>query len=229
MQVRNFATPMCFICLSFASFGTPALLAQTPAGGEQKIDSIQRLIEGNRRYAAGRASHPNSTGVRRAELANMQQPFAIVFGCVDSRVPPELVLDQGLGDLLVIRSAGEVLDGAVLASLEFGVELLKIPLLVVMGHERCGAVGGTIDVLNRNVALPGQLKLLVEGIRPAVEKARGSTGDLVDQTVRAQVELTVQRLRKSPLLAEHIGRSALRIVGARYDLDTGLIEVIVPE
>ncbi|MGI8785496.1 MAG: carbonic anhydrase [Acidobacteriota bacterium] len=229
MQIRNVAALVCFIGLCSASRGTPALLAQTAAGSEPKTDSLQRLMEGNRRYAAGRASHPNGTIGRRAELANMQQPFAVVFGCVDSRVPPELILDQGLGDLLVIRSAGEVLDGAVLASLEFGVELLKSPLLVVMGHERCGAVGGTIDVLNRNATLPGQLKLLVEGIRPAVEKARGSAGDLVDQTVRAQVELTVQRLRKSPLLAEHISRGALRIVGIRYDLDTGLIEVTVPE
>ena len=158
-------------------------------------------------------------------MAQGQKPFAIVFGCVDSRVPPELVFDRGLGDVFVIRTAGQVLDDAGLGSIEFGVEELGIPLVMVLGHEKCGAVAATIEAVEHNAEAPGHIGALVEGIRPAVEQVKGQPGDLLDNAVRANVELTVRQLKTSPILAEALETGHIKIVGARYDLDTGVVEV----
>lgn len=203
-------------------------------------DALQRLMEGNQRFVANRLLDPNRSPQRRSAVANSQQPFATILGCVDSRVPPELVFDRGLGDLLVIRSAGEVLDEAVIGSIEFGSFELKIPLVVVLGHERCGAVKAAIDALEHgggshqrgkkkggHSAEPGDIGYIVQGLRPAIEKAQSwGMGDLAENAMRANVSLTVQRLKKSPVLsaAEESGR--LKIVGARYDLDSGVVEVL---
>jgi carbonic anhydrase len=129
-------------------------------------EALTRLQEGNQRYVALQATHPNQTGGRRSELAQSQKPFAIVFGCVDSRAAPELVFDRGLGDLFVIRTAGHVLDNAALGSIEFGVAELKIPLLMVLGHERCGAVSATIEAVEKHAEAPDQIAALVKGIAP---------------------------------------------------------------
>ena len=189
-------------------------------------EALQRLMEGNQRYAANKSIDLNESQGRRAELANGQNPFATIFSCVDSRVPPELVFDRGLGDLFIVRTAGEVTDHAVLGSLEYGVAELKVPLLMVLGHEKCGAVKATIEAVESNTKAPDEINWLVEGIRPAVEKAHGQPGDLLDNAVRANVILTVQRLKNSAILADALQNGTLKIVGARYDLDTGLVEVI---
>jgi carbonic anhydrase len=158
-------------------------------------------------------------------VSQSQQPFAIVFSCVDSRVPPELVFDRGLGDLLVIRTAGHVVDKAVLGSLQFGVAVLKIPLLVVMGHERCGAVESAIDLIGRNERAPAEINDVVEGIRPAVERFPGKGVEAADQVIKANTDLTVDRLKAIPIMAEAIGQGKLRIVGAYCDLDTGVVHM----
>jgi carbonic anhydrase len=191
--------------------------------------ALQQLLEGNQRYRTHVATHPHLTPERRAEVAQGQQPFAIIFSCVDSRVPPELIFDQGLGDLFVIRTAGQVLDNAVLGSIEFGVEELHIPLIVVLGHTRCGAVTAAVDFVTKYVQPPGQIRTIAEGLRPAVEKVRWQGGDLIDKAVRVNVELIVDRLRHSPLLANTaLTQGRLKIVGAVYDLVTGIVEVNVP-
>jgi carbonic anhydrase len=191
-------------------------------------EALKRLQEGNQRYVALQATHPNQTGSRRGELAQSQKPFAVVFGCVDSRAAPELVFDRGLGDLFVIRTAGHVLDNAALGSIQYGVAELKIPLIMVLGHERCGAVSATIEAVEKHAEAPDQIATLVKGITPAVEKAHGQPGDQLDNVVRAHTELIVAQLKATPLLAEALSKNALKIVGGRYDLDSGMVEVIVP-
>jgi carbonic anhydrase len=190
-------------------------------------EALQRLREGNERYVANKSIDLNESQSRRIELAKGQQPFATIFSCVDSRVPPELIFDRGLGDLFVIRTAGQVIDKAVLGSLEFGVAELKIPLLMVLGHEKCGAVKATVEAVEHNASAEAEINWLVDGIRPAVEAAKTQSGDLLDNAVKANVSLTVERLKGSSILSGASEKGDLKIVGARYDLDTGLVEIIV--
>lgn len=190
-------------------------------------EALQRLQEGNQRYVANKTVDPNQTESRRVEVAQGQHPFATILGCVDSRVPPEIVFDRGLGDLFVIRTAGQVLDDAVVGSIEFGAAELGIPLIMVLGHEKCGAVNATIEALEKQAEAEGSIGALVEGIKPAVEKVKGQPGDLLDNAVRANVEVTVSRLKESPILAEALKEGKIKIVGGRYDLDTGAVEITV--
>src|SRR3989304_2651227 len=191
-------------------------------------EALQRLNEGNQRFVAMKPIHPNFTAKRRTEVAKGQKPFAIIFGCVDSRVPPELVFDRGLGDLFVIRTAGQALDNAALGSIEFGVKKLNIPLVMVLGHEKCGAVAATIEVVEKKAVAHGQINTLVEIIKPAVGKVMGQPGDLLENSVRANIQLTVDKLKASPLLSKYLDKGKIKIVGARYDLETGVVDIIMP-
>jgi carbonic anhydrase len=212
--------------------GPEARALAAPSATQAPIDadeSLRLLFEGNQRWAAGTVTRPNQSTATRSELATGQQPFAVVFSCVDSRVPPELVFDRGLGDLLVIRTAGHVLDQAALGSIEFGVEELHIPLVLVLGHQRCGAVSAAVEAVEHDLAAPGQIGALVEGIRPAVEVAEHESGDIVDASVRANIELVVETLRNAaPILSEGVDHGSLRVVGAYYDLNSGLVELTAP-
>jgi carbonic anhydrase len=190
-------------------------------------EALQLLVEGNQRWAAGLSERPNQDLERRAELATGQQPFAIVFSCVDSRVPPELVFDRGLGDLFVVRTAGQVIDDTALGSIEFGVEELHIPLVLVMGHERCGAVAATLEAIDHEAEPPGRIGTLVAGIRPAVEATRGLPGDPLDNAVRENTRSAAHCLRGArPILDELVSHGSVMVVGGRYDLRTGLVEII---
>lgn len=217
-------------CAAPAAPAAPTSLPTAVISAEEPVktpdQALQRLMEGNQRYVANKTLPVNESASRRAEVAQGQQPFATIFSCVDSRVPPELVFDRGLGDLFVIRTAGHVIDNAVLGSLEFGVAELRIPLLLVMGHEKCGAVKATIETVEKNASAEAEINWLVEGIRPAVEEAKAQSGDLLDNAVNANIALTVERLKSSPILAEALQQGTLQIVGARYDLDTGSVEVM---
>ena len=190
-------------------------------------EALQRLNEGNQRFVAMKPIHPNFTAKRRTEVAKGQKPFAIIFGCVDSRVPPELVFDRGLGDLFVIRTAGQALDKAALGSIEFGVEELNIPLVMILGHQKCGAVAATIEVLEKKAEAHDQIRTLVELIKPAVEKVKGQSGNLLDNAIRANIALGVNKLKTSPILAEHLEKDKIKIVGAYYNLDTGVVDITV--
>lgn len=191
-------------------------------------EALARLIEGNDRFMDGETAHLNQSAKRRIEVAKAQTPFATIFGCDDSRVPPEVIFDRGLGDLFVVRTAGHAVDGMVLGSLEFGAKELHIPLLVVMGHERCSAVKTALDLVASGRLAPGKMDRAVKGVRPAIVKTLDTKSNALDAAVRVNVELTVDRLRKAPLLAGLVAQGKLTIVGARYDLDTGGVEVIVP-
>ena len=185
-------------------------------------EALQRLMEGNGRFALARAEHPRQSGVDRIRVAADPQPFAAILACADSRVPPELVFDQGLGDLFVVRVAGNIVDDVVLGSLEYAVERFRIALIMVLGHEQCAAVQATIEG-----ARVGHVGNLVDAIRPAVEQARGRTGDLLDNAITANVRMGVRQVRTAePLLAKLSAAGKVQIVGARYALYTGLVEVV---
>ena len=215
---------MTVISVALAACAPTSVEVENPVANAD--EALQRLLEGNQRYAANKSTDLNESQSRRVEVAGGQSPFATIFSCVDSRVPPELIFDRGLGDLFVIRTAGQVLDNAVLGSLQFGVAELKIPLLVVLGHEKCGAVKATVEAVEHNATAEAEINWLVDGIRPAVEAAKAESGDLLDNAVKANVSLTVEHLKGSSILSEAVEKGELKIVGARYDLDTGVVEVI---
>lgn len=183
----------------------------------------QKLIDGNKRYVDAKLSHPNQTAQRRTEVTKRQQPFASVVSCSDSRVPPEIIFDQGLGDLFIIRLAGNILDDAALGSLEYAVEHLGVKYIMVLGHERCGAVDATV----KGGEAPGHISSLVKAIQPAVDKVKNQPGDVLDNAVRANVSMVVQQLKSSgPILEELAKKGVLTIDGARYDLDDGKVTIL---
>lgn len=189
--------------------------------------ALQELLAGNQRYMAGRLTHPHQTADYRQGLIEHQAPFAIILGCSDSRVPPEIIFDQGLGDLFVVRVAGNVMDDAVLASLEYAAEHLKTPLLIVLGHKGCGAVQATVDALAANQGGAGHMRFLVNAIQPAVEDARSQGGVLADNVIRANVQRIVKHLKLAePILFSRVRDHKLKIVGGFYDLESGKVEMI---
>ena len=185
--------------------------------------ALQRLIAGNERYVAGTAMHPDQTIQRRAELAKGQSPFAIVLTCSDSRVAPELLLDQGLGDLFVIRNAGNILDDHVIGSMEYAVEHLHVPLVLVVGHEKCGAISAAVA----GGEASGHIHSLVEAIEPVVKQVKNLPGDPVENVVRANAQRIAETLTRSePILKEAVNKGKLLVVPARYDLVTGHLEIL---
>jgi carbonic anhydrase len=211
----------------------------SPGGPEQRRSAspapttseaaLRQLLEGNQRYVAERMEHPRQGASRRDAVAAEQHPFAVVLGCADSRVPVEIVFDAGLGDLFVLRSAGPVLDGGVLGSLEYAVQRHGVPLLLVLVHERCGAVGAAVATARGTLRPEGHIEHITTAIAPAVKAAAGLPGDPVENALRAHAARLVAELRQAePTLAPAVADGRLRVVGARYDLDSGLVEVIVP-
>ncbi len=200
-----------------------ASLAQAaePKGSLSAPDALAKLVKGNANFVAATLKHPDQTEARRTKLAAGQNPFAVILCCSDSRVPPEVVFDQGLGDLFVVRVAGNVADGIGIASIEYAAEHLGTHLVVVMGHSRCGAVTAAV----KGDALPGHLLTLMEALEPAVAATQGHVGDPVTNAVWSNVMQTSARLRGcGPILAELVEKGKLTIVGANYDLDTGVVE-----
>jgi len=204
---------------------TPAVLLalhglSSPVAAPEPLSALQRLAEGNRRFAAGEPLRAHQSLERRSSLAGVQAPFAVVVGCADSRVPPELVFDQGLGDLYVIRCAGGLLGDAAIGSIEYAVDQLGCDLVVVLAHERCDAVATVL----RGERLPGHLAAFVPPIDPVLSEARRRGGDVLDTAIRASAERTARELRSSePILAPAIRAGRLVVVTGRYDLDTGLV------
>jgi carbonic anhydrase len=181
---------------------------------------LQELKAGNDHHVAKRYQHPHMTATRQRELAADQHPHAIVLSCADSRVAPEIILDQGLGDLFDVRVAGNVASDTELASIEYAAEHLHTPVLVVMGHQKCGAVTAAAE----GGEAPGHLPSLLALIRPAVDRVKGQPGDLIDNAVRANVENVIRQVRAStPVLSSLVQRGTLTVVGAVYSLDTGKI------
>jgi carbonic anhydrase len=189
--------------------------------------ALKELAEGNARYVANKmTAGKRADAARRAELAGKQAPYAIVLSCSDSRVPPEIIFDKGLGELFVVRVAGNVPDPVVLGSVEYAAEHLQSPLVVVLGHERCGAVTATVESKGK---APGSIGAIVKTIEPAVAKAKKTCASqekatLVECAIDANVKQGQALLtEKSPILKHLVAEGKLRIVGAKYDLDDGKV------
>ena len=208
--------------LTLGAVFSPAGLS-TAQNTEEKISADSVLAElktGNEHHVAHRYQHPHESLDRRRQLVAGQHPHAEILSCSDSRVPPEIVFDQGLGDLFIIRVAGNVATDTEIGSLEYGAEHLHIPLVVVLGHESCGAVTAAVQ----GGPPEGHIAALIDLIKPAVEKARGMPGDPVANSVRLNVEWVVKQLRSStPILSELVAHGKLRIVGAVYSIETGSV------
>lgn len=216
------------VALATHSVAAPPPGTANPAPPSLTPDqSLAALKEGNRLFLAGRSAAPDREGRRRLEIARAQFPIAVLVSCSDSRVPPELLFGRGLGELFIIRNAGNTIDTVAMGSLEYAVSELNVPLVVVMGHERCGAVAAAVSVVEQGATFPGSIGRMVEPIVPAVLEARRRGGqDLLDASVRTNVSRTVNRLREfsEPMVLERIKAGRLRIVGARYDLDDGVVD-----
>src|SRR5437867_8542646 len=205
--------------------GSQFARAADPAHPEQPTvapaEAIAKLKEGNARYTSGNLQHPGQTTERRAELTKSQHPFAIILSCSDSRVPPEIVFDQGLGDLFIVRVAGNVLNDEGLGSIEYGVDVLGARLIVVLGHQSCGAVDAAMKTVAAKGKAPGHIQSLVTALKPVVDST--PKGDL-DTTIKANVKHVVDALRSStPILKARVDSGDVLVIGGYYGLDTGAV------
>jgi len=186
-------------------------------------DILQELLSGNKRFVEGNPTHPNQSLSRRREMAKGQSPRAAVLACADSRVSPEIVFDQGLGDLFVVRVAGNVVNDPILGSLEYAVEHLGTRLIVVLGHQRCGAVAAACA----GGEAPGHIGSLVQALAPAVDKISASEEGRVDWVAKENVRMMAKSLRScGPILEEFVRQGKLEVAGAFYNLDTGAVEIV---
>ncbi len=200
---------------------SPTARPTTPA------TAFARLMKGNERWVSGDLHHPDRDPTRRQFVAQKQEPFGAILACIDSRVPPELLFDTGLGDLYVMRTGGEAVGPVVTGSVEYGPLTSGTPLVVVLGHQRCGAIKAAYTSLRDGKPLPGNLQAIVKALQPAYEytvRRRGT--DPVETMARAQVRLTAAELRSNQALAPLVKKRALAVVGAYYSLDTGTVEVL---
>jgi carbonic anhydrase len=199
--------------------------AADPARSDQPsvapAEAISKLKEGNSRYTSGNLQHPGQNTERRTELAKTQHPFAGIVSCSDSRVPPEIVFDQGLGDLFIVRVAGNVINDEGLGSIEYTVDHLGTRLILVLGHQRCGAVDAARETIAAKGKAPGHIQSLVTAIKPAVE---ATVKDDLETTVKANVKNVVQALRSStPILKAEVDSGKIQVIGGYYSLDTGAV------
>jgi len=199
--------------------------AADPAHPDQQMispaEAISKLKDGNGRYTSGKLQHSGQTTERRTELAKTQHPFASIVSCSDSRVPPEIVFDQGLGDLFIIRVAGNVINDEGLGSIEYSVDHLGTRLILVLGHQRCGAVDAARETIAAKGKAPGHIESLVTAIKPAVE---ATAKDDLETTVKANIKNVVKALRSStPILKAEVDSGKIQVTGGYYSLDTGAV------
>ena len=208
--------------------GSQVAYASDPAHADQAIvppaEAISRLKDGNGRYTNGNQQHPRQSTEQRVESIKSQHPFATIVSCSDSRVPPEIVFDQGLGDLFIVRVAGNVINDEGLGSVEYSVDHLGTRLILVLGHQSCGAVKAARETIAAKGKAPGHIESLVRAIKPAVE---ATAKDDLETTVKANVKNVVNALRSStPILKPKVDSGELRVLGAYYSLDTGAVSFL---
>ncbi len=207
-----------------------AQAADKPLTAPRADDVLMQLLAGNERFAAGKPQNPRRSPEDFRAAAEGQNPVAVIVACADSRVPPELLFDMGVGDLFVIRVAGNVVEGAgaaVKGSIEYAIAELNVPLVVVLGHANCGAVKSAVKHIDEKDSLPGAINGLVELIKPAVAKVKGKPGDVYDNAMRENVKIGVEKLKKlDPILAPRVKEDRVKVVGGVYDLRSGKVELI---
>ena len=190
---------------------------------EDRISSataLQQLLDGNLRYVKGELLHPNRGFLRRQETAEAQKPFAIVLGCADSRVAPEILFDQGIGDIFTVRVAGNVAGLFEMDSVAFAVTHFESPIIMVLGHKNCGAVRAVVDGDTKGI------EPIAELIQPAVERSKDQPGDRLENSVKMNVQLVVEQLKNNKEIAEAIKQQKVKVVGGYYDLESGQVEVL---
>jgi carbonic anhydrase len=221
-----------FIALSAASLavtglfgGTPAF-AQTPATSVTADEALARLKAGNEKYVNGPQLCEVDLASHREQVARAQTPWATILACSDSRVPPELLFGGlGVGELFVARNAGNMVDTATMGTIEYGAEHLGVPLVVVMGHQRCGAVSAACAVVEKHESFPGSIGPMVDAIVPTAQALHGKPGDFVDNTVRESAKRTATKVATtSPIISHLIEEKKVKVVAAYYDLDDGHVE-----
>jgi carbonic anhydrase len=217
-------------CTSSSSSPSAAASTTTTLPVTNGDQALQRLLAGNRRFVAGAPVNQGRDSVRRAAVAETQKPFAVILGCSDSRVPPEVLFDEGIGDLFLVRVAGNTAnEPALLGSIEYSAEVLgSSVLLMVLGHESCGAVNATVKHVLNGAAEPGHIEAFIDPIIPAVEAVKNQPPDqLVNAAVQQNIRLQVQQLSAStPLLAPLVSAGKLKVVGAEYHLESGQVLLV---
>jgi carbonic anhydrase len=201
--------------------------AQTPISADQ---ALHELLEGNARFMKGQPESPRRSPEDFRGLAEAQYPEAVIVSCADSRVAPEILFDVGVGDIFVVRVAGNVVSGAgdtVKGSIEYGVAELNVPLIMILGHSGCGAVKSAMKHIDAKESLPGAINGLVELVKPAVAQSKGEPGDALENAIRKNVEIGVERLKElQPILAPRVKDGKVKVVGAVYDLRTGAVTLM---
>jgi carbonic anhydrase len=226
------------LLVSLLVFATLALVvlssndAAPPAQGDTVTadDALRQLVEGNARFANGKVIHPRRRPADFRAISQVQNPVAVVVACSDSRVSPKLLFDAGVGDLFVIRLAGNVVDGAgvtVKGSIEYAIAELNVPLVVVLGHTNCGAVKAAVQHIDQQDSVPGAINGLVEMIKPPVAKTRRQPGDVFDNVIRANVDGGVEKLKNlQPILAPRVQSGSVKVIGGVYDLQSGSVRFL---
>ena len=191
-------------------------------------EALHRLQEGNKRFATGQSAHPHQSSERREQMLAGQHPFAAVLCCSDSRVPPELLFDQGMGDLFVVRVAGNVVDDGVLGSISYSVNHLKIPLVLVLGHEDCGAVTATLQSQQTLSQAPPEIQHLMRRIVPAIEGLPYTTAkdEKLARSIEANTRQSVRQLQQASCLHQALQQGETRILGGIYSLGTGKVQIL---
>lgn len=222
----RFSVGLAVVAFASALHAAPQSAPPKPQNVLTADQALDRLIKGNARYVKGTMKR-HDFAAERAALVGGQNPYAAILSCADSRIGPEFAFDTARGDLFVVRVAGNFLDTEGLASLEYTTAVLGTPLLVVLGHDKCGAVDAAIKVVNDGAKLPGHLPGLVNHIKPAVKVANGETGDLLENAIRANVLLNVEKLKAaSPVISKLVKEGKVKVVGAIYRLDTGKVDFL---
>lgn len=194
--------------------------------GSNPISAWKALREGNERFVSGNLLHPSQGAADRAKLVKGQHPHAILFGCGDSRVAAELIFDQGLGDMFVVRTAGHVVDSSVLGSIEYGVHVLNVPLIVVLGHDSCGAVKATIDALDGGEVPGGFIRSVVERVTPSILVGRREGLTTIDEyEARHVVETSRLLMQRSMIISQRVATGQLAIASVTYKLEEGKVQL----
>lgn len=212
----------CLILIAALGMSSWAIAADPTTPSVPADEALSRLKAGNERFATSKVSTGKPVAARRAETAQTQHPFAIIVGCADSRTAPEIVFDQNIGDLFVVRTAGNLVDDYALGSIEYGVEHLGVRLIVVLGHERCGAVTAALA----GGSAPAHINAIVRDIQPAVSASKGKEGDALANAIHENDAQVAAKIRKQAQLGELA--SQVKIVEGYYDLDTGKVEWTAP-
>jgi len=208
----------------------PDAVAQDCKRPENSEEALQALMDGNKRFVNSQKKGPRRGSECRREVAAGQSPFVAILACADSRVAPEIIFDQGIGDLFVVGVAGNIVNPTnygIQGSLEFGVAALGAPLIMVLGHSNCGAVAGAISAIQKGTEFPGSIDNIVKTIEPAVQKAKGDKGELLHNSIINNVKLGVDKLSNSdPVISGLVKEGKVKVVGANYDLKTGEVKLI---